>query len=73
MDILLGSSQNWTISRGQFFAVKGLFLRSRYRMGGGIFFGVAKNSNIFWGVLEIPDIFWGCTVDAGSEPTYKEK
>ena len=73
MDILLGSSQNWTISRGQFYAIKGLFLRSRYRMGGGYFLGLLKIQIFFLGVLEIPDIFWGCTVDAGSEPTYKEK
>ena len=51
--------------------IKGLFLRSRYRIG--IFFWVAKISNIFFGALEIPDIFLGYTVDAGSEPTYAEK
>ena len=31
--IFLGSSQNWTIYRGHFYAFPGLFLRSRYRMG----------------------------------------
>ena len=39
VDIFLGSSQNWTIFRGYFYASYGLFLRSLYRMG--IFFGVA--------------------------------
>ena len=38
VDIFLGSSQNWTIFRGHFYAFYGLFLRSRYRMG-----------DIFWG------------------------
>ena len=33
VDIFWGSSQNWTIFRGHFYAFKGLFLRSRYRMG----------------------------------------
>ena len=47
MDIFLGSSQNWTILRGHFYAFKGLFLRSRYRMG--VFFGVAKIQIFFWG------------------------
>ena len=67
MDIFLGSSQNWTIFRGHFYAFLGQFLRSWYRMG--IFFGVAKISIFFifflgggggggW-VLEIPDIFGG--------------
>ena len=32
---------------GHFYAFRGLFLRSRYRIG------------IFFGVLEIPDIFFG--------------
>ena len=48
VDIFWGSSQNWAIF---------LFLRSRYRMGGGIF-GLLK-FQIFFGVLEIPDIFRG--------------
>ena len=56
MDIFWGSSQNWTIFRGYFYASHGLFLRSLYRMG--IFFGVAKISNIFWGCL-IFMIFFG--------------
>ena len=38
VDIFLGSSQNWTIFRGHFYAFKGIFLRSRYRMW-----------DIFWG------------------------
>ena len=38
VDIFLGSSQNWTIFRCHFYAFKGLFLRSRYRIG-----------DIFWG------------------------
>ena len=33
-----GSSQNWTIFRGHFYAFYDLFLRSRYRM-----------EDIFWG------------------------
>ena len=37
--IFLGSSQNWTIFGGHFFAFKGLFLKSRYRKG--IIFGFA--------------------------------
>ena len=45
------SSQNWTIFRGNFYALKGLFLMSRYRIEGGIF-GVAKNFNCFWGCLK---------------------
>ena len=36
-------------------------------------FWVAKIQIFFCGVLEIPDIFGGTTVDAGPEPTYKEK
>ena len=43
MDIFLASSQNWTIFRGHFDAFKGLFLWSRYRMGGDVFW-VAKIS-----------------------------
>ena len=31
--IFLGSSQNWSIFRGHFYAFFGLFLRSMYRMG----------------------------------------
>ena len=56
VDIFLGSSQNWTIFRGHFYAFYGLFFRSRHRMG--ILFWVTKISNIL-GVLEIPDIFVG--------------
>ena len=42
-----GSSQNCTIFRGHFYAFLGLFLRSRYRIGGILGGGVAKISNIF--------------------------
>ena len=45
-----GSSQNWVIFRGHFYAFKDIFLRSRYRMGD--IFVVAKISNIFWGCLK---------------------
>ena len=55
VDIFLGSSQNWTIFKGHFYAFYGLFLRSRYRMG--LFLGFLK-LKIFFGVLEIPDIFF---------------
>ena len=48
--IFWGPSQNWTIFRGYFYAFKGLFLWSLYRMG--IFLGVAKISDIFWGCLK---------------------
>ena len=57
VDIFLESSQNWTIFRGHFYAFKGLFLRSRYRIG-DIFFG-CLNLHFFFEVLEIPDDFWG--------------
>ena len=59
MDILLGSSQNWTI-----FLYKGVIsLHVRVFSKGqdtewGIFFGLAK-FQIFLGVLQIPDIFLG--------------
>ena len=47
MDIFGGSSQNWTILRGHFYAFYGLFLRSRYKMGD--IFWVAKISNVVLG------------------------
>ena len=47
VDISLGSSQNWTVFRGHFYAYYRLFRMSRYRMGD--IFGVAKISNIFGG------------------------
>ena len=47
-----GSSQNWTIFRGHFYAF--FFLRPRYIMGD--IFGGCYNFNYFV-VLEIPDIF----------------
>ena len=56
VDIFLGSSQNWTIFRGHFYAFQGLFLRSRYRMED--FLGGCYNFKYFLGVLEIPDIFF---------------
>ena len=61
VDIFGGSSQNWTIFRGYFYAFKGLFLRSSYRMGifeWGYFLGLLKFQKNF-GVLEIPDTFLG--------------
>ena len=33
LDIFGGSSQNWAIFRGHFYAFYGIFLRVRYRMG----------------------------------------
>ena len=39
----------------------------------GILFGLLKFKTCFWGYADIPDIFFGWTVDAGSEPRYKEK
>ena len=59
VDIFGGSSQNWTIFRGHFYALKCLFLMSSHRMG-NIFFWLlkVKNSKIFR-VLEILDIFLG--------------
>ena len=41
---------------GHLYAIYGLFLRSRYKIG--IFFGLLK-FQIFFRVLEIPDIFLG--------------
>ena len=55
--MILGSSQNWTIFRGHFYAFKGLFLRSRYRMGA--FLGSLNFQKFFFGVRELSDIFWG--------------
>ena len=57
VDIFLGSSQNWTIFRGHFYAFLGLFLRSRYRIGD--IFWVAKISNIFLGCLKFLIFFGG--------------
>ena len=54
--IFFGSSQNWTIFRGNFYAFYGRFLRSWYRMG--ISFGLLK-FQIFLVVLGILDIFGG--------------
>ena len=56
MDIFLGTSQNWTLFRGYFYAFKGIFLRSLYRMG--IFFGGAKISNNFLVCLKFLIFFW---------------
>ena len=52
MVIFWGSSQNWTIFRGHFYAFYCLFL------SGGYFLGLLK-FQIFFGVLEIPDILLG--------------
>ena len=41
VDIFLGSSQNWTVIRGSFYAFWSLFSRARYRMG-GISLGLLK-------------------------------
>ena len=46
-DTFWGSSQNWAIFRGHFYAFLVLFLRSRYRMG--IFLGSLKFLIITWG------------------------
>ena len=59
MDIFGGSSQNWTIFRGHFYAFWGLFLRSMYKMGDVLGGGGLLKFHIFLGVLEIPDIFLG--------------
>ena len=56
VDIFLGSSQNWTLFRGHFYAFYGLFLRSRYRMRDA-YFWVAKISNIFLGCLKFLKYF----------------
>ena len=71
MDIFWGSSQNWTIFSGHFYAFQDLFLRPRYGIR-DIFLGCQK-FKYFFGMLEMPDIFGGLTVDAGPEPTYEEK
>ena len=58
VDIFRASPQNWSIFRGHFYALKGLFLRERYRMED--IFWVAKISNIFWGCLKfLIYFFWG--------------
>ena len=46
----LGSSENWTIFRGHFYAFKSLFLRVK-----------VLNVGYFWGVAKIANIFWGCS------------
>ena len=53
---ILWISQNWTILMGHFYACKGLFFWSRYKIG-DYFLGLLK-FQIFGGVLEIPDIVW---------------
>ena len=52
----LGFITNWTIFRGHFYACKGLFLRSRYRMG-DIFW--LLNFNIFLWCLKFLISFGG--------------
>ena len=59
MDILGGSSQNWTIFWVISMHFGFYFLKVKVKNGGGGGGGVVKISNIFWGVLEILDIFWG--------------
>ena len=54
MDVFWGTSQNWTIFRGHFYAFFGSFFKVKVQ--NGVYFGVAKISNIF-GVLEIPVFF----------------
>ena len=56
MDIFWGSIQNWTIFRVISMHFKGLFLRSRYRMG--VYFGSLK-FQIFFGVLKFLIFFGG--------------
>ena len=56
VDIFWGSSQNWAIIRGHFYAFYGLFLRSRYRMG-----------DIFW-VAKFSKKFYGCFVEPQNAP-----
>ena len=57
VDILWGSSQNWTSFRGHFYAFQGLSLRSYFRMG--IFLWVAYISNISLGMPDVPRVFLG--------------
>ena len=56
VDIFGGSSQNWAIFRGHFYAFKFFFLKVKVQ-NGGHFLGLLK-FQIFLGVLEIPDIFF---------------
>ena len=51
--------------------LRGIFLRSRYRIGD--IFGVGKISNTCLGCLKFLIFLGGWTVDAGPEPTYEEK
>ena len=48
VDDILGSSQNWTMFRGQFYALLGAFLKVKVQNGG-----------YFWGLLKF-QIFLGC-------------
>ena len=74
ISIFLGFRKKMTIFGGHFYAFRGIFLPSRYRMGIFFFFffwgggGLLKYKNL-WGTPIISDIL----VDAGSKPTYKEK
>ena len=43
---IFGPPQNWSISRGNFYAFEGLFFRACYRMG--IFFGGLLKFQIFF-------------------------
>ena len=56
VDIFWGSSKNWTIFWGHFYAFYGFFLRSRYRMGD--IFGLLK-FKYFLGCLKFLIFFFG--------------
>ena len=67
--IFLGSSQNWTIFRGHFYAF-GSFLKVKVQNRG--YFWGCKISNILR-VLEIPDDFWGERYILGPSLRMKKK
>ena len=55
LDIFGGSSGNWTVFRGHFYAFQGFPVKEQ---NGGYFLGLLK-FQIFFGVLEIPGIIFG--------------
>ena len=57
MDIIWGSSQNWTSLRSHFYGFYGLFVRSMYRMGYFFLGGGLLKFQIIFRVLDIPDFF----------------
>ena len=57
MNIFWGSSQNWTILRGYYYAFLCLFVKVKVQ-NGGYFWGCLIFKYLF-GVLGIPDIFLG--------------